>query len=83
MAEDQDARLTVGDGIIQVAGIWIVPDTLLGNQAGELNFLVLSDQTISSPSRAQSPASHLVKSERAFARFSPENCFALSNPQTL
>lgn len=27
------------DGIIQVAGIWALPDTVLGNQAKELNFL--------------------------------------------
>lgn len=41
------------DGIIQVAVIWVVPDTLLGNHAKELNFLSCQTRQASS-SHAQS-----------------------------
>lgn len=66
-AEKNDAATLLhrGDGIIQVAGIWLVPDTVLGNQAKELNFL--SCQTRQSfSSHAQSPVCHLARYERAF-----------------
>lgn len=68
-AEKNDAATTTllhrRDGIIQVAGILLVPDTVLGNQAKELNFL--SCQTRQSfSSYAQSPVCHLARYERAF-----------------